>query len=316
MRQSPVAELLAQPLDPVSPSVPRIGLLHADLNASGGNYAPIRQSELDNTGYDAWYLGHIHKPSLQSSNGAADVSRTGYLGSLVGLDPTETGRHGPWLIELPGGREVHCRHLPLSPLRWEHLSVSVEGLEHVEKAFQNGKGVIGITAHFGNWEWGGVGLSLLGFPVHALVLNHKNSRVNQFFVRQRAQKGIHVVPLNHSIWETVQHLTKNEMLLLVADREFSNNGIPVSFLNRKVFFPRGPAALSRRCGSPLVVGFVIRQGKASFRLVFKKPIYVKKTRDPSQDLQRTTQKVATLLEETIRRYPTQWFLFQGFRELP
>lgn len=132
VRQSPVAELLAQPLDPVSPSVPRIGLLHADLNASGGNYAPIRQSELDNTGYDAWFLGHIHKPSLQSSNGAADVSRTGYLGSLVGLDPTETGRHGPWLIELPRDREVHCRHLPLSPLRWEHLSVSVEGLEHVE----------------------------------------------------------------------------------------------------------------------------------------------------------------------------------------
>ena len=47
VRQSPVAQLLSQPLEPASTSVPRIGLLHADLNASGGHYAPIRQFELD-----------------------------------------------------------------------------------------------------------------------------------------------------------------------------------------------------------------------------------------------------------------------------
>jgi len=132
VRQSPLAQLLAQPLEPQSSSVPRIGLMHADLDASGGHYAPIRQIELDNTGYDAWLLGHIHKPSLQDQSNTADSPQTGYLGSLVGLDVSETGPHGPWLLNVSNDGALALEHMPLAPLRWEHLSVSVEGLEYVE----------------------------------------------------------------------------------------------------------------------------------------------------------------------------------------
>ena len=130
VRQSPVAELLRQPLQTSSPPVPRIGLLHADLDASGGHDAPIRQAELDDTGYDAWLLGHIHKPSLVSTT--TGTRPCGYLGSLVGLDPSETGPHGPWLLTVSNDGGVDLEQIPLAPLRWEHVAVSVEGLEHVE----------------------------------------------------------------------------------------------------------------------------------------------------------------------------------------
>lgn len=132
IRQSPLAQLLGEPLEPVSSTIPRIGLLHADLDASGGHYAPIRQIELDNTGYDAWLLGHIHKPSLQSSLDSVDAAPSGYLGSLIGLDPTETGTHGPWLVKISGNGDLRFEHVPLAPLRWEQISVSVDGLEDIE----------------------------------------------------------------------------------------------------------------------------------------------------------------------------------------
>ena len=132
VRQSPVAELLSEPLEPVSTSIPRIGLLHADLNASGGHYAPVKQFELDDTGYDAWLLGHIHKPSIERLSASADSRPSGYLGSLVGLDPSETGPHGPWMLRVHDGRELHLEHIPLAPLRWEQVSISVEGLEYAE----------------------------------------------------------------------------------------------------------------------------------------------------------------------------------------
>lgn len=132
VRQSPVAQLLAQPLELPSPPIPRIGLLHADLDASGGHYAPIRQAELDNTGYDAWLLGHIHKPSLENLSASTGSRPSGYLGSLVGLDPSEAGPHGPWLLRVSNGGTLQIEQVPLSPLRWEHVSVSIEGLEHVE----------------------------------------------------------------------------------------------------------------------------------------------------------------------------------------
>ena len=132
VRQSPVAQLLAQPLETTSPLVPRIGLLHADLNASGGHYAPIRQTELDDTGYDVWLLGHIHKPSLDTLSSSTDSRPSGYLGSLVGLDPSETGPHGPWLLRISNDRGLRLEQVALAPLRWEHVTVSIDGLEHVE----------------------------------------------------------------------------------------------------------------------------------------------------------------------------------------
>lgn len=132
VRHSPVAELLKQPLAPPSPPVPRIGLLHADLDASGGHYAPIRQAELDDTGYGAWLLGHIHKPSLAGLSAPAGTRPCGYLGSLVGLDMSETGPHGPWLLAVSREGDIACRQIPLAPLRWERLEVPVDGLEQVE----------------------------------------------------------------------------------------------------------------------------------------------------------------------------------------
>ena len=132
VRQSPVSQLLTQPLETPSPPVPRIGLLHADLDASGGHYAPIKQAELDDTGYDAWLLGHIHKPSLEKLSTPAGSRPSGYLGSLVGLDPSESGPHGPWLLKVSGDGDLGLEQIPLAPLRWEHVAVPVDGLEHVE----------------------------------------------------------------------------------------------------------------------------------------------------------------------------------------
>ena len=132
VRQSPVAELLAEPVEKPSSPIPRIGLLHADLDASGGHYAPIRQAELDNTGYDAWLLGHIHKPSLDHLAASTGSQPSGYLGSLVGLDPSEAGPHGPWLLRVSYDGTLHMEQVPLAPLRWEHVSVSIDGIEHIE----------------------------------------------------------------------------------------------------------------------------------------------------------------------------------------
>ena len=95
VRESPVAQLLAQPLAAPSSPVPRIGLLHADLDASGGHYAPIRQRELDDTGYDAWLLGHIHKPSLEIPSKSAGFRMSGYLGSRCRSRPVGNGGARP-----------------------------------------------------------------------------------------------------------------------------------------------------------------------------------------------------------------------------
>lgn len=102
---------------------PILGVLHCDLDQTGSRYAPVTRAELDRTGYQGWFLGHIHKP--------ADLHtppHQGYLGSLMGLDIGENGAHGPWLVRShPGKLEVE--QVMLSPLRWEKVPVPVDPLK-------------------------------------------------------------------------------------------------------------------------------------------------------------------------------------------
>ena len=118
---SPVAELIAEPLEPTG--LPRIGLVHGDLDASGGTYAPFTSGELKDAGLDAWLLGHIHKPSFATDSHFGVPG--GYLGSLVGLSPKESGRRGPWLVEIDATGQVNAEHLALAPLHWKHVELAV-----------------------------------------------------------------------------------------------------------------------------------------------------------------------------------------------
>lgn len=122
VRTSPVADLVRNPIASHAAAVPRLGLLHGDLDASGGVYAPFTSAQLGEAGADAWLLGHIHKPSLSAASGTGP---RGYLGSLVGLDPGERGGHGPWMIRVGRDGVVAAEHLQVAPLRWELVDCEI-----------------------------------------------------------------------------------------------------------------------------------------------------------------------------------------------
>ncbi len=124
----------ARDLPRLQPGPPTVGLLHADLGAPASAYAPVTAGELRAAGEVRWLLGHVHQPSLR-----ADDERPGYLGSLQGLDPGETGARGPWLVTAAGGM-IQLEHLSLAPLRWEVRPLEVTAmaeprLELQEQAF-------------------------------------------------------------------------------------------------------------------------------------------------------------------------------------
>ncbi|MEK7227128.1 MAG: hypothetical protein AAB221_15795, partial [Bacteroidota bacterium] len=68
--------------------------------------------------------------------------------------------------------------------------VSLRGFEHVDNELKNGTGAILLTAHMGNWELAGMAFGLLGYPIVAIALDHKNKKINQFFRIRRESKGV------------------------------------------------------------------------------------------------------------------------------
>jgi DNA repair exonuclease SbcCD nuclease subunit len=103
--------------------VTALGVLHAHLDAQASEYAPVRREDLSRQGLNGWFLGHIHQPhDLTAPN------PVGYLGTLVGLDRSETGRRGPWLVE-PATPTIQARQLALGPVHWVALDVDLSALE-------------------------------------------------------------------------------------------------------------------------------------------------------------------------------------------
>lgn len=104
--------------------LPRVGVLHCDRDGSREAYAPVRAATLAAADVEGWLLGHIHKPDPPGEHGP-----NGYLGSVVGLDPTEDGAHGPWLLEVTAGGRLRFEQVVLAPLRWGRREIDVSGLE-------------------------------------------------------------------------------------------------------------------------------------------------------------------------------------------
>ena len=119
-RHWPDSPLANMPPAPAS-GVVTLGLLHADLDVPGSRYAPVTSAELAATGYAGWLLGHVHTPGTPSAQG-----RPFYLGSLCGLDPTETGVHGPVLVTVDEAGRIAMKRLPLAPLRWLAVDLDLE----------------------------------------------------------------------------------------------------------------------------------------------------------------------------------------------
>ena len=95
-----------------------LGVLHGELDVKDSLYAPFTRRELEaEREVRGWFLGHIHKPSLDASS----ERPIGYLGSLCGLDRSETGEHGPWLVEVTEAGALRIEQLPLAPLVWERV---------------------------------------------------------------------------------------------------------------------------------------------------------------------------------------------------
>lgn len=104
----------------VADECPRIGVMHCDVDGRESSYAPVARSTLDACNLDGWLLGHIHVPDDLANRGP-----DGYLGSVVGLDPTEHGPRGPWHLRVAPSGACTMEHVLLAPLRWEYRDVDV-----------------------------------------------------------------------------------------------------------------------------------------------------------------------------------------------
>lgn len=196
-------------------------------------------------------------------------------------------------------------------------SIKVKNAGRVHALLREGKGVIIVTAHIGNWELGAVLLTVLGFPLMAVALPHKERPVNELFNSQRKFRGMEVIPTSGAIKKCLEGLKNNKMVAIVGDRDFSGKagGEIMDFLGYKAFIPKGAGIFARKTGAPIVPTFLIRERDDTFTLHIEEPIFppsLQANVSEHEAILGIMRAYVAAIEKQIRRYPTQWLMFRDF----
>jgi KDO2-lipid IV(A) lauroyltransferase len=186
--------------------------------------------------------------------------------------------------------------------------VNIIGAEHLLRAYERGKGVIGLTAHLGNWELLAVYLAaILKVKFAVVARNLNNPRLDRLLNSVRAKLGIRVIHKGRSGISLLRTLRHNEGLGMLADQDSRGEGLFVPFFGNLAHTQIGVAKLALATGTPIVPMFIVRNDDGCTHTIFiEPPLSFDLTNNPEADIKTITQTFTHRIESYVRNYPTQW----------
>lgn len=195
-----------------------------------------------------------------------------------------------------------------------------EGDAPVRAALAEGRGVVMALAHQGNWDHAGAWSTLALAKVTTVAERLKPEELYQEFLQFREQLGMSILPLGRSgeVFGTlVRTLSQGGFVPLLADRDLSDHGVPVTMFGERARMAPGPAALARVSGAalfPVTIYYERLPSGAPARwgtvVQFHPEVTVPESLGRPEQIAGMTQACADALAEGIRRHPQDWHMLQ------
>lgn len=187
--------------------------------------------------------------------------------------------------------------------------VEIQGRQNLDKALASGKGVILVSAHFGNFPLLLGRLAIDGYKAGGIMRPMHDPRMEKIFSDKRVKFGVRTIysqPRNECVNNTIIALRNNELVFIPIDQHFGTGGILVDFFGEKAATATGPVILAQRTKAALLPCFIIRQPDDRHKIIFEEEIELKEGKDPQETVLINIQKLTDIIESYIRRYPAQW----------
>ena len=187
------------------------------------------------------------------------------------------------------------------PKRMAKNTPTGAGVAALEKAAEQGKPVILVTGHYGNYEAMRACLVARGYDIGGLYRNMKNPYFNAHYVQTMEAFGGPVFPQGRrGTAGFVRHLKDGGQLVLLFDQHVF--GAPaLDFLGQPANTALSAAELALRYDALLIPFYGIRQADGvSFDTVLEAPV-------PHSDAVTMTQALNDSLTARIKADPEQWF---------
>jgi len=185
----------------------------------------------------------------------------------------------------------------------------VEGINYIKSALESNRGVILVTAHFGNWELLGLIGAMKGFPAKILAREQKPEQLNELLNKYRESKGSKVIKKGFETREIIRALKNHQPVGILADQDAGKKGIFVDFLKRPASTSPGPLAFSFKTESIVIPCFIIREKGPYHRMIINPPLNLDYTLGKEKFIRKGLEKFSKLLGDYIRMYPSQWLWF-------
>ncbi len=184
--------------------------------------------------------------------------------------------------------------------------VKVEGQEHLDAAFQKGKGVVAFTGHIGAFEVAATYLAVKGYNPHVIGTKLHDEKINDLVLQYRTSRGAVAVERGKDNVKLLRALLSNGILGILIDQDTRVKSIFVDFYGKPAFTPVGATLLAHKTGAAIIPMFIQMQPDNSQIMYILPEIEKANSGDEEKDYLETTQKMNDCIEAFIRRDPRQW----------
>lgn len=215
----------------------------------------------------------------------------------------------------------------LNPENIESI-VKVSGLETLDKALTQGRGVMLLFAHFGANQMimpaighRGYKMSQLSAPPMVWVEKLPGKKFTPMGRKALELRWLQELslPVRHinifgSLKDAFLCLKRNEILGIAIDGGGGKDRVEVGFLGRKALFSTGAIEIAMRTGCVVLPVFMVRDKEGFNTMRIEKPLQLAAGRDSSAAVTENIGLFVRRLEEYVLKYPDQYLNFIALRQ--
>lgn len=212
---------------------------------------------------------------------------------------------------------AHCMNETLECLspRPQPITIERPANDPIQAAIEQGRGVVIVTCHFGNWDVAAQTLARYGRPINLVMAREINETTADYVRAAREAAGMRVLLSDSSVYgpfNMLRALRRSEIVALQLDRPIGGDGArKVEFFGAPAFFQSGAIRLARLAGTPVFSVFVARRGPRHYRIVIGNEYHVARTAS-TDEMDGILASIVCEFEDLVRQYPDQWFQFAPF----
>lgn len=200
---------------------------------------------------------------------------------------------------------------------WREYS-RFKNAERLKWLIREGRGVLMLTGHYGNFEIMGYMLGLFGFNVYSIARPLDNKLISRYLYGVRQRGGQKIIDKKGAS-ELMANLTSNGAALgFIADQDAGRKGIFVDFFGRKASTYKSIGLLAITNNVPIAVAYSRRfDNRFYFEIGVKRIIFPEEWAEKDDPLEWVTAEYTKAIEEFVREDPSQyWWLHRRWKHQP